>query len=319
MSQTRAILGPLTTIFEQAPDWCDKPVIYGRESGTLYGNLAQPCANFENELPYDPSCWPPTTSGVATTEAQMNRAAFYSPGLYCPSGLVTACVSTEGVEGNYSFRFPLESGETAAGCCPVNYQCPTDHGMCSSHASKASFLAVDCDSDGSITVVDTYHVVIPTTVSGRSTVISAVELQAPMIQLVWRSDPPATTAASSTVPPVLPSYNPAPPSPGLSTGAKAGIGVASCSVVLSVIGFACCFLLGNRRRMRDRLVTPAAPTGEASPFELPDPRSNRYELESPGSLQALAGPKTPSELPLENLNVYNHDDRSRAGELVELE
>ncbi|KUI62487.1 hypothetical protein VP1G_09613 [Cytospora mali] len=142
-----------------------------------------------------------------------------------------------------------------------------------------------------------------------------------MIQLVWRSDPTATTEASSTMPPVLPGYISVPPPPGLSTGAKAGIGVAACSVVLSAIGSAVWFLLRHRhrRRMRDRLGPQAAPTREALPFELSDPRSNRYELESPGSLNALASPKTPSELPRESLNIDNHDDRSRAGELVELE
>ncbi|KAI9654767.1 MAG: hypothetical protein M1821_005761 [Bathelium mastoideum] len=57
---------------------------------------------------------------------------YYSPGLACPQGFTTACsaigsngtVTTAGNQAQrFSFQYPLDPLETAAGCCPSGYNC----------------------------------------------------------------------------------------------------------------------------------------------------------------------------------------------------
>ena len=72
-------------------------------------------------------CWPSATTTPPPGE-KINGFGYYSPGLYCPSGYVSACTQamlpngapspmTSGV--SFSFQFPPSAGETAIGCCPT--------------------------------------------------------------------------------------------------------------------------------------------------------------------------------------------------------
>lgn len=116
MSDTRTVLGPLTTIFDRAPDICNTPILYPWYNGssTLDGVLGQTCSGGQNAP--EPSCYPSaTTAGPYWGLLE----AFFSPGSYCPSGYETSCFSTEGLKDGYRFHFSLEPGEVAAGCCPM--------------------------------------------------------------------------------------------------------------------------------------------------------------------------------------------------------
>ena len=67
----------------------------------------------------DLTCWPPTATAVPYPSIPLLGWGFYSPGLSCPHGRVSACSSTEDITGDgFPFQFPLTSGETAVGCCP---------------------------------------------------------------------------------------------------------------------------------------------------------------------------------------------------------
>ncbi len=76
----------------------------------------------------DTNCWPPRAATVASTGQDLVEAGwgFYSPGLVCPAGYVSACSATAGGSSDWQPQWSLTSGETAVGCCP---RCVTSSGL----------------------------------------------------------------------------------------------------------------------------------------------------------------------------------------------
>ena len=125
-STTRASLGPLTSIFNP-PDACS---YYGGAGNSADLNgfwAAQGCS--DSTMIDTDTCWPPITSTLPQPSPPLEGFGFYSPGLVCPNGYYTACVSSYATEesaaastifaSEYEFQFELEPGETAVGCCPT--------------------------------------------------------------------------------------------------------------------------------------------------------------------------------------------------------
>ena len=106
-------LGPLTTTFTPAPT-CTIPVIAC--STCSYGWAAQTC--FSGGVEDYTSCWPGTSSGVPAPTPPLQGWGFYSPGLLCPQGFASACGAVQTAAGTWTPQWPLQTGETAVGCCP---------------------------------------------------------------------------------------------------------------------------------------------------------------------------------------------------------
>jgi hypothetical protein len=150
MSQTDN-LGPLTTTFTPAAG-CNQPMVPHALCPECYDDPLQPiplqislsCTSFPDEscssltsasssgpsscpdfriLVANKDCFPSTTAydNTADAIADSNRmlTLFYSPGLACPDGRVTACSSTHGGDYNHQFAFTINNDETMAGCCPT--------------------------------------------------------------------------------------------------------------------------------------------------------------------------------------------------------
>ena len=129
---TRSILGPLTTTFT-VPESCTSLGAFGTGPSAQSFYLGVGCSN--SSVTDATTCWPPPTTSLKPTvlnnDNKLNGLGAYSPGLYCPSGYVTACAQQKDAQGNdkpptsttsYSFQFPITSSETAIGCCPT-YVC----------------------------------------------------------------------------------------------------------------------------------------------------------------------------------------------------
>ena len=142
---TRAdLLGPLTTTFTP-PQECSYFAILGWDDTIYLSGLDQGCYS---QTPIDTTtCWPsihssawatisPSLTQALEAPYSFNGLGFYSPGVHCPSGYVSACsgaVSSNGqspfaTEGDYfSFQYPLEADETGVGCCPLCVDSTTYH------------------------------------------------------------------------------------------------------------------------------------------------------------------------------------------------
>ncbi|KAF2491438.1 hypothetical protein BU16DRAFT_542561 [Lophium mytilinum] len=242
-------INSLTTTFTPPPG-CDTTFLQCSTCSNAW--RAQQCHTILHDWA---SCWPSAISTI-TTPTPLNGWGFYSPGLICPVGYITACTNiSQTLEGlattslllstPFKPQFALGVGETAVGCCPTihintkynEYTCASRVGYgggqtCQSAASTedpAQYLATICESGTPTATSTTYPL------SGVSTMLFA----APLFQLNWNStdrpgfrfDAPAITTITSqsssmtstiTAAPTL-STSPQPHS-AFPTGAKAGIG-----------------------------------------------------------------------------------------------
>ncbi|ETS73828.1 hypothetical protein PFICI_14774 [Pestalotiopsis fici W106-1] len=305
---SRTNLGPLTTTFTY-PSSCNVAI---QGCATCdYGWQAQTCSDnaFNAQGVQDnPDCWPARATSVSTGVA-LNGWGFYSPGIQCPVGYATSCVATEGVAGGFNFQFELLPSETAIGCCPTGFQCSQnfnrDTGQtCISVGSTGSFAAVQCSSGQSegFTYLDLPATVTETVSSSESALIlETFTLSAPLFQLNFQSsDLPstvtgpitittdATTSSASTFPQTASSA-----SGGLSTGAKAGIGVGAGLAVIALFG-ALLFYFSRRRKRPAELAGPL-------PTETPKPELAGQAYTVPTELHANP---TAQELPGNSLPVY---------------
>ena len=119
---TRPNLGPLTTVFVPPPH-CTRAALSG--SNAVFG---QSCSAVDEKTATpadDTGCWPRATAYPTPAAGKPSLAGmgFYSPGLLCPTGYVSACTAvsaTKGASGRAPevtgrFMFPLVAGETAVG------------------------------------------------------------------------------------------------------------------------------------------------------------------------------------------------------------
>ncbi|RYP45202.1 hypothetical protein DL768_008434 [Monosporascus sp. mg162] len=102
---SRSNLGPLTTAFTY-PAGCD--VAVHESSGATIAYQAQTCSDNPDSPGGEqdnPDCWPQRAYGNLVGGVAFLGWGFYSPGLECPDGYVTACSAT-GADG-WQFQFPL--------------------------------------------------------------------------------------------------------------------------------------------------------------------------------------------------------------------
>ncbi|KAK6536951.1 hypothetical protein TWF281_001158 [Arthrobotrys megalospora] len=259
-TQTRNVLGPLTTTFTPAPN-CVAPLVYCPETERCYGWGAQTCMTTGVD---NTGCWPTWTAGasVPTRPVALDGFGIYSPGLICPYGNTAACSATFAGAADFQFQYPLMESETAVGCCPQGYGCVRIvdgilKQTCTWTASSTSYSALVCSG---LSLLPT-QVFLPgsftqTGPEGDKTemFISSQTLWAPLFQLVWKaSDVPSSSEASSTSAAET-SRDTASPGEtsagvkstgvaaagedngGLSIGAKAGIGAGAGVVALLLLG-----------------------------------------------------------------------------------
>ncbi|OTB03196.1 hypothetical protein M426DRAFT_12783 [Hypoxylon sp. CI-4A] len=198
----------------------------------------------------DPDCWPPRSSSISLpTDILLSGWGYYSPGILCPAGHTSACFATAGGHSDWQPQIPLQSDETAAGCCPSSFVCGISDGIptCINTARASSGFAMTCVSTGSAFEPQT----IPTTItSGTEEItINSRTLYAPLIQINWKATD-RTSTSSYSAPSEAPSEtSTADPSQqnSLSTGAKTGIGIGVGVAVLALVGVLSWLLVRYRR------------------------------------------------------------------------
>ncbi|KAK8053344.1 hypothetical protein PG996_012645 [Apiospora saccharicola] len=274
MTATCNVLGPLTTVFTPNPT-CVTPMAGFCQSQSCEAWEGQVCTtlpkwNNSYGVMDQSSCWPPYTSGAATTDVAVMGAlegwGFYSPGLSCPAGSTSACSATANnpTGGDFTFQFPLTAGETAVGCCPTSYSCVLDamgRNTCLRTLRSTLLDVVTCGGKAPPGTT-------PKTWAATST--TYLNIYAPLIQINWRAtDLPAmstsmglagsgmtiaeTRPIDSSAPPNANSTNTLAPS-GLSNSAYAWIGVGAALGGLIVLGgvIGGGVLLLRRRRGREQ-------------------------------------------------------------------
>lgn len=205
------------------------------------------------------SCWPPAASFSPTPTPPFYGWGFYSPGLVCPSGYVSACTATAGGSSGWNMEYAMQSGETAVGCCPSGYTCGSyNHAQtCISVAQSGGSIPVVTCSNGYSQGYSYLTIPATETVSGMSSSssrvgeydLSSFVVYNPMVEIRWqstdRSEPIAEQTASSKkthTPSRTGSNTPSKStlvssqSAGLSTGTKAAIGVVVPVAVIAVLG-----------------------------------------------------------------------------------
>ncbi|KAF5248376.1 hypothetical protein FAUST_312 [Fusarium austroamericanum] len=305
---SRTNLGPLTTTFTY-PASCT--VVVQECDACTNGWQAQTCSDnsFNAQgVQDDAECWPPRR-GSQSTGVALNGWGFYSPGIECPAGYTTKCVSTDDVDGGFTFQFPLAKSETAIGCCPTGFQCKYTSGVdnaqtCFSIATTGSFAAVQCSSGKSngFGYLDIPNTVAETNSGSEEAVtVSSFTVYAPLFQLHFQSsDLPSTKTGSITIDSITTSSSGSSSSAeptqasssdgGLSTGAKAGIGVGAGLGFIALIGVALFFM---RRRKRHT----AAPALTEVPKSELTAGQNQHAAE-------LHAQSTPQELPGDSVPRY---------------
>lgn len=117
---TRINLGPLTTVFVPPPH-CTRAALSG--SNAIFGQSCNPVDDKTATPADDTGCWPRATAYPSVAKPSLAGLGFYSPGLLCPTGYVSACTAVSSTKGQSveaprvtgKFMFPLVAGETAVG------------------------------------------------------------------------------------------------------------------------------------------------------------------------------------------------------------
>lgn len=238
---------PLTTTFTR-----------GDNCGGIYGPRHPPILLIDNES----SCMPPGFTGASS--------AFFSPGIACPSGYWTACHDTTGVASITTVTCCPTYGDISLSCVPqpLSLSEVWETMFCTWMAprSPGTAITVTKSDDGRTS-----------TVTERVTANGGINAYG--VRMVYQSSDlnpsssstSASEDASST--PANPTANPdagpassngavttsGPEPGGLSTGAKAAIGVVVPLVVIAALVAA--FLLWQRRRRAggEAALSPAPP------------------------------------------------------------
>ena len=272
-SSTRPNQGPLTTLFVPPPS-CSILGVDGRTVNVAF--QAQHCYTttpvsgssstivYSNGVADDLSCWPTRAPGLTSPTPAFNGLGFYSPGLVCPSGYKSQCISALKADGSpspvtsgtqFTFQFSLEPGETALGCCPHGYIC-TGGGYpyqqtCVSSVTSGVIPVTQC-FDGTSTT--SYDITVP--ITKASPTVSTVVAHAPLIQLVYKS----SDAEAITI--IRPTVTVTRTPQGLDSGDQAAIGVG----VVALIFLVGCIVLGwlflRLRRQRQTWATAPPPNSE---------------------------------------------------------
>ncbi|OKL63222.1 hypothetical protein UA08_01439 [Talaromyces atroroseus] len=254
-SSTRTgILGPFTTTFTP-PSHCTEVFVDGCDGGCdFYGAMGQTCFSKEPGYVYfaqDTNCFPSVT---ATTSYQISftsissistvvtpvLSGFYSPGIACPVGYVTACAVRVGNNGlssslstfnSFSFDYAPLVNETAVGCCPIGYQCELDSDdpqACTQVTAQTTLDVFVCATGTDGVTTSSTQLVLPTvatetdfeevgtvitsaSISIQTTTASFITLYASMVQINYQStdlpsspSPSPSSSSSSNLSSTLP-------------------------------------------------------------------------------------------------------------------
>ncbi|CZR62645.1 uncharacterized protein PAC_12542 [Phialocephala subalpina] len=312
-NQARTNLGPLTTV-ASLPASCSYAIEQCSTCGQAWG--AQMCfaSTISSSITYgvqdNTDCWPTTASTVTAPPIPVQGWGFYSPGLECPNGMVSACSATGGVASGWPVQFGMLKEETAVGCCPSGYTCANGYAQtCLTTATSTSFSVLNCVSGttGAFTVltVPSAYTNTASSSSALATQLSFV-LSAPLIEIRWQSSDRASSTSSSssststsvsgtgtgTGASATSSSSSLPlasstPSSGLSTGAKAGIGIGAALGALALLGALAFFIYRKRKNAY-------AKAGQNSPGYLnPESATPVYELKD-GNQGNYAASELPS-------------------------
>ncbi|KAF2639070.1 hypothetical protein P280DRAFT_481827 [Massarina eburnea CBS 473.64] len=198
---TRINLGPLTTAFA-LPSHCSRIAITGTNAVRGQTCRVKATATAEDDI----GCWPRPTAipSAAASASSLQGLGFYSPGVMCPTGYISACsqVSAPGnmpqVTGapvaDFGFQFPLVAGERAIGCCPQGYQCAMQGGAQTCHqvATSTKLDAMTCEGVA-VKGLDAFQV--PFTAEGKT--VQSLDVWAPLIQINHQiTDLPATSTSA---------------------------------------------------------------------------------------------------------------------------
>ncbi|KAI0830915.1 hypothetical protein F5Y06DRAFT_204798 [Hypoxylon sp. FL0890] len=300
-------LGPLTTSFTPPADCTASSALYWvKTSSTFY---------WLHGLPGQSSCFPDNYS------PSLNQ--YYSPGV-CPVGYTRACESASSGASNV--------GTTRATCCPEgDYVCASTSssydypwgptlGCMSVYRvdTEMSFTTIDGTLNGdkeagaptSVRAPGTimaYGVVIQNSVTSTGDDVTGVSSGSVSNSGI------ASEAMSSTPTTEAPQSNSGSGSAGLSSGAAAGIGVAT-SFGIMAIGGAILWMFWLRRRKRKReIVAKHARGNEATPGSwssttTPYPQQPAVHVNL--APMELAGEREPKEMSAESRMPAEKDGRS---------
>ncbi|KAH6605811.1 hypothetical protein Trco_004964 [Trichoderma cornu-damae] len=328
-NQAGTLLGPLTTTWTM-PETCS--VFLSPCSTCDQGFRAQSCnAASSGRVQDNAGCWPPAKTGIASPTWPFNGWGFYSPGLACPAGYVTACTAVYGQRPQWDTQFTLISSETAVGCCPPGFTCTNNGGnTCMTTATQTTVVPTGfCDGTN---IANSGMATFPTAVTITRTITDGVSvlkqvsistrtvvLFAPMFQLNFQaSDLPASTTATSAASTTSFTSSAATntssqqsttsaadggsssnSSGGLSSGAKVGLGVGiSFGVIITIALFSLIFYY--RRSKRAQLPSESEFPNNQGPEAYQAPKMKQ----SPGQVYEMGVYHAPAELPSDNPNRY---------------
>ncbi|KAH7025001.1 uncharacterized protein B0I36DRAFT_387393 [Microdochium trichocladiopsis] len=276
MATDTPILGELTTTWTP-PSQC--AVAVAQCSTCALAWQAQECPG-GTSVQDDAGCWPPRTRNVATPVPLMDWGV-YSPGIACPAGYTTACTHDGSKQrGDFSFHWRPQSSETAVGCCPVGFKCAVmpDYNnaqTCTRVATTGSVLTALCEAGAMAVMAEQTVPFVVTDSQGATTAVRALDVKAPLFQLVFQaSDLPgfvsssskATTSTtlspgssssiptqtgSTTLSPTGSSPDASGAAPALSNGQVAGIAVGATLGAVGLVGgliMALCYKRWKRRQ-----------------------------------------------------------------------
>ncbi|KAK5989316.1 hypothetical protein PT974_10831 [Cladobotryum mycophilum] len=238
-SSTRAILGPLTTVFNP-PDYC-KQCFIDPLSGT--GSEIGICSLYKSRGMCTSQTLAECLPSATNYYDLLPSSAFYSPGLECPSGWQTMAFVSSLL--NYNYVSPtngvnpntLLQGETAIICCPsgMTYYSTATH--CIATSTPPSSISLTCSRSGAFKAQSVHGGFLSIDYQGASTTafFPFGGIVAPPIQLNFRpqdrnstSPPPLPPTTTSSLP-----INSSPSVQGntISGGAIAGIVVGAVAFV----------------------------------------------------------------------------------------
>ena len=260
----------------------------------------------------DAQCVPPAMTtfwnqGLLFPGGSRQHTVISAGPVVCPKGWTTADRSTS------------DSISVQINCCPSGYQYFEDvYGNCLSSVSAGEVLTYASASSSPAPSPDDWSTV--TTTLDTDSTVGAVAVVGWNIKGATSPTPSPTTSPSNTASatgdtstnPSLPSPTQTTPDNGLSSGAKAGIGVGVALGVLGILALlATFFLLRRRRRGKEGTAAVAAQEKDQqtdtryNKYELPNSQIQRAELSDgqvEGGGQHLKGfyrpqAEEPSELP----------------------
>ncbi|KAF2186683.1 hypothetical protein K469DRAFT_749720 [Zopfia rhizophila CBS 207.26] len=179
-------------------------------------------------------------SGNVYTENWGWMTSYYSPGV-CPEHYR----SCPGPESPSALK--TESGETIAFCCPTNYNCPRPSdpngyfGVCGSLlGTPTGIIVMNNIFDQKVLSTSSWSLVPSMTARGQKSwqIVMPIQVRIRESETIPSTTPATITATTDSQPTTASTIlaTSAPRTPGLSTGAKAGIGVGAAVGALALVG-----------------------------------------------------------------------------------